>query len=318
MNKSTITSGTSGEIHRLKAPEMQTLQRQIESLTALVANLAEEQRRQRELRDEIGPIVKEAMGVVTERLDEFEKKGYFDFGREGLGIVDRVVTSYEAKDVKELGDNIILILDTVKAATQPGLVEIVNKTANAVYRADTKKPKGLFGMLKASSDKDVRRGMSVMLEVLRQVGKGARRLAHKKRLHAIAPRARRALPAPAPAAVTARPVQAQVCAQQAPVERLTIPGIPLNEDGFLADPDAWDRDMALSIAAAISITMTESHWKAVDFARADFMERGVSPNVRRVSRGSGVTTKELYTLFPAKPGIAVARIAGIPKPKGCL
>ena len=217
MNNSTIIPGTQGEIHRLEQPELQTLQLQIESLTALVANLVEEQRRQRELRDEIGPIMKEAMGVVTERLDDFEKKGYFDFGREGLDIVDRVVTSYEADDVKELGDNIILILDTVKAVTQPGLVEILNKTASAVYKADTKKPKGLLGMLKASSDKDVRRGMSVMLEVLRQVGKGARRLAHRKRLHAIAPRPRRALPAPVASNSPPKPAPEQACPN--PVKR---------------------------------------------------------------------------------------------------
>ena len=78
------------------------------------------------------------------------------------------------------------------------------------------------------------------------------------------------------------------------------------------------RALAVTIAAAQGVTLDEARWKVVDFARAEFEKAGVSPNVRRITQGAALSTKDLYALFPKAPARTVARIAGIPKPAGCI
>ena len=56
----------------------------------------------------------------------------------------------------------------------------------------------------------------------------------------------------------------------------------------------------------------------LDAARADFAATGSSPNIRRLTQVAGVSTKDLYVLFPRAPGRTIAKIAGLPKPAGCL
>lgn len=92
----------------------------------------------------------------------------------------------------------------------------------------------------------------------------------------------------------------------------------VDDEGFLTDPNAWNKDIALAIAAEENIEMTDRHWVVVDFMRADFAEKGQPPTVRRINKVGGVQTKELYALYPGGPAKKAARIAGLGKPTGCL
>lgn len=94
--------------------------------------------------------------------------------------------------------------------------------------------------------------------------------------------------------------------------------VELNEDGFLVDAGNWSRDVAEAIAKHNNVEMTDRHWVVIDFMRKDYEESGKSPTVRRITKNSGVDTKELYKLFPVRPGGTAARIAGVPKPEGCV
>jgi tRNA 2-thiouridine synthesizing protein E len=64
--------------------------------------------------------------------------------------------------------------------------------------------------------------------------------------------------------------------------------------------------------------LTEAHWKVIRFMRTEFFDKGTGPTVRILGKTSGVTVKELYQLFPTGPAKVAARIAGIPKPRGCI
>jgi tRNA 2-thiouridine synthesizing protein E len=64
--------------------------------------------------------------------------------------------------------------------------------------------------------------------------------------------------------------------------------------------------------------MSDEHWVAVRFLRDDFKVEGETPTLRRVSTVGGVSTKELFQLFPKKPAKKMAYIAGLPKPAGCV
>ena len=95
--------------------------------------------------------------------------------------------------------------------------------------------------------------------------------------------------------------------------------IELNDEGFFVDPNTWTPAMAEEMAAAEGIpTLTEQHWTVIDFMRKEYFEKGTGPTVRVLGKLSGVTVKDLYQLFPKGPAKMAARIAGIPKPKGCI
>jgi TusE/DsrC/DsvC family sulfur relay protein len=101
----------------------------------------------------------------------------------------------------------------------------------------------------------------------------------------------------------------------------TIAGrsVDVNDDGFLTDPEQWSEEIAAEIAREYGIeTLTDRHWQVVRFMRQEYFEKGTGPTVRVLGKTSGVPVKELYQLFPKGPAKEAARIAGIPKPRGCI
>ena len=95
--------------------------------------------------------------------------------------------------------------------------------------------------------------------------------------------------------------------------------VTLNDEGFMTDPSQWTEEIATFLARQIGIDpLTDGHWKVIRFLRADFGEQGETATLRRVSTLAGVSTKDLYTLFPGKPARKMAYVAGLPKPKGCV
>jgi dissimilatory sulfite reductase related protein len=101
----------------------------------------------------------------------------------------------------------------------------------------------------------------------------------------------------------------------------TYAGVPVevNDEGFFVDPNQWTRDIAVELAKADGIDeLTDQHWTVLDFMRKEYFEKGTGPTVRVLGKTSGVSVKDLYLLFPKGPAKMAARIAGIPKPKGCI
>jgi TusE/DsrC/DsvC family sulfur relay protein len=95
--------------------------------------------------------------------------------------------------------------------------------------------------------------------------------------------------------------------------------VELNDEGFFVDPNQWTRDVAVELAKADGIDqLTDQHWTVLEFMRKEYFEKGTGPTVRVLGKTSGVSVKDLYLLFPKGPAKMAARIAGIPKPKGCI
>ncbi len=95
--------------------------------------------------------------------------------------------------------------------------------------------------------------------------------------------------------------------------------VELNEEGFFVHPEAWTEDMAPELARGEGIdTLTDRHWEVIHFVRKEYEEKGTGPTVRVLGKTSGVPVKELYELFPKGPAKVAAKIAGIPKPRGCI
>jgi tRNA 2-thiouridine synthesizing protein E len=93
----------------------------------------------------------------------------------------------------------------------------------------------------------------------------------------------------------------------------------VDADGNLVNIGDWNEEIACEIARMEGIeVMTAKHWTVIKFMRKVYAETGEAPSIRKITKESGVDTKELYSLFPKGPAKKAARIAGLPKPKSCL
>lgn len=96
--------------------------------------------------------------------------------------------------------------------------------------------------------------------------------------------------------------------------------IQVNEEGFLLNPAEWTKEIAVELAKEEGIPeLTPAHWKVIDYCRqVGVSTGGKAPTLRTITSNAGVTTKDLFALFPKGPAKKVARIAGLGKPEGCV
>jgi tRNA 2-thiouridine synthesizing protein E len=317
--------------------ELRTLTARLDAIDTRLRYLVRQQEQTTELFAEMTPILREVMGTATTRLEALDKKGYFAFGKELIGVGERVVEGFSPDDVRQLGDSVVSILHLVRAMTTPRMLEIADEAAVALEKADETEPLGLLGMVRATRDDDVQKGMAVMMELMRHVGRAARAAREQRGIEpsadrkaklaaVLGPRKKKVLgverPTPAPKPVLASNLgPPAACAVPSTTPRAVatvIDGVAYGADGHLADPSTWTPALALTIAAAQGITLDDARWAVVKFARADFEATSTSPNIRRLTQGTSLSTKDIYALFPKAPGRTIARIAGIPRPAGCI
>ena len=100
---------------------------------------------------------------------------------------------------------------------------------------------------------------------------------------------------------------------------LTLTPMEVNEEGFFVHPETWTEEMVPELVRREGIDpLTDKHWQVIRFMRSQYLEKGTGPTVRLLGKISGVSIKELYQLFPKGPAKVAARVAGIPKPRGCI
>ena len=127
-----------------------------------------------DLADEATLIGPQVFDQAVATLDQFERKGYFRFAQEGMQIVDRVVSEFSEDDVRALGDNIVLILNTVKDLTQPEILGFVRNTLMiAEQEIDKPVDTSYAGLLRQMRDPAVRRGLALSMRVLHVIGSQA-------------------------------------------------------------------------------------------------------------------------------------------------
>ncbi len=94
----------------------------------------------------------------------------------------------------------------------------------------------------------------------------------------------------------------------------------MNEEGFLVHPEDWNEDVARALAReeeGIS-QLTEEHWSVIRYIRQYYLENNIAPMVRSVCKTTGFPLKRIYELFPSGPAKGACKVAGLPKPDGCV
>ena len=95
--------------------------------------------------------------------------------------------------------------------------------------------------------------------------------------------------------------------------------VEVDEDGFIQEPDKWCEELAVAIAKTEEVDdLTEDHWKVINYLREYYQEFGIAPMIRKLCKETGFKLKYIYELFPSGPAKGACKIAGLPKPTGCV
>ena len=95
--------------------------------------------------------------------------------------------------------------------------------------------------------------------------------------------------------------------------------IEVDEDGFMAEPENWNETVAAAIATTEGVEgLTEEHWKVVNYLRDYYLKFGVAPMIRKLCKETGFKLNKIYELFPSGPAKGACKVAGLPKPTGCV
>ena len=93
----------------------------------------------------------------------------------------------------------------------------------------------------------------------------------------------------------------------------------LDEDGFLQNPHLWSESVAQYFADQEGLgKLTEEHWKLINMIRGYYLQFGVAPMIRKVTKDTGFDLKAIFQLFPTGPASGACKVAGLPKPTGCV
>ncbi|MEW6338988.1 MAG: TusE/DsrC/DsvC family sulfur relay protein [Acidobacteriota bacterium] len=95
--------------------------------------------------------------------------------------------------------------------------------------------------------------------------------------------------------------------------------IQVDEDGFMEQPEAWNQEVAAALASTEGVaTLSDDHWKLVNYLRNYYLQFGVAPMIRKLCKETGYDLKKVYELFPSGPAKGACKVAGLPKPTGCV
>ena len=101
--------------------------------------------------------------------------------------------------------------------------------------------------------------------------------------------------------------------------------VEADEEGYIQDIGLWTPELAELIAQDENIEMSDDHWEVVNFLRSYYEEYQIAPAVRVLTKAIKKTLGEdkgssryLYELFPYGPAKQACKIAGLPKPTGCI
>ena len=124
-----------------------------------------------DLMKDLSPIINQVGLDAIQKMSEFEQKGYFAFINELMTITDNIIGYYSLKDVRELADNIVSILETVKSMTQPDMLQAINNALTVYKSMDTKDiPEySIWKAMRAMNSSEMKKGIGFMITFLKNM-----------------------------------------------------------------------------------------------------------------------------------------------------
>lgn len=93
----------------------------------------------------------------------------------------------------------------------------------------------------------------------------------------------------------------------------------LDQEGFLKQISNWTRETAYELAERNNLSpLTADHWRIIDFVRGYYLVHGEGPPIVKIGKAIGMSAAEICALFPCGIARGAYRLAGLPRPSGCL
>jgi tRNA 2-thiouridine synthesizing protein E len=104
-----------------------------------------------------------------------------------------------------------------------------------------------------------------------------------------------------------------------PVFEVNGKSYEVDEDGFLENPEVWNEAVACDFATSEGVeALGEGHWKVINYLRNYYLQFGIAPMIRKLCKETGFKLNEIYAMFPSGPAKGACKLAGLPKPTGCV
>ncbi len=95
--------------------------------------------------------------------------------------------------------------------------------------------------------------------------------------------------------------------------------IEIDEDGFIQEPQKWNKEVAEDLAKTEdAYPMNEEAWRLVNYLRDYYIKYEIAPPIRMLTKQTKLDLKKIYELFPGGPAKGACKVAGLPKPTGCV
>ena len=279
---------------------LQRLEDQAQHLTKMMESSLAWQRKLGEFVEEMSPVARAMMDTGIQELAGFEQRGYFVFARDLAEALNRVVETYEPNSLPDLADAFTDIVYILRLLSRPRILAAAQDLVDDFDRAGSQPVEVLGAAKRIETEKDIQRGLAFALDLFGTLGRSvsrAPRLRTGRTLEKIA-RARRV---PSTAAAT-----------------VSKPEGGARESVFVSDEE-WSHEWAVRMAQSLAVgPLNEQMLTIIEFSRKEYKDTQKAPNLRRMTKALGISTKEIYALFPSTPGPTISKIAGVPKPAGCL
>lgn len=118
------------------------------------------------------PLLRNSVPILINYLDELEQKGVFRILNATLGIRAKIAATYSPEDIEKIGDGMVALLGLAKKLTSQQTLAFLEKISEMPEGANftTSKAIGPFGMLWACSNKEVKEGLGVLMELTKGLG----------------------------------------------------------------------------------------------------------------------------------------------------
>ncbi|MFN8610611.1 MAG: TusE/DsrC/DsvC family sulfur relay protein [Vulcanimicrobiota bacterium] len=277
---------------------LQRIEDSLQHLTRLVESNLAWQGKFSQLVEEMSPVARAMMDTATRQLGDLERRGYFRLAQDLNRALGRVAETYEPDSLPELAENFGDVVYILRLLSQPRILAAAQDLAQEVESAGSEPVEVLGAARRIETEKDIQRGLAFSLDLFGTLGRSVAR----------APRLKSGRK-PAKVAAGPRPTSA-IPATSAPASHDDFP--------FVAEGE-WNREWAEQMAGRLGVgPLNQERWNIVEFSRQDYLQTHKAPNLRRITKALDISTKDVYALFPSAPGPTISKIAGVPKPAGCL
>lgn len=169
----TLRSELGAMEHEFNSEALAQLLRQLLRNTPRIARMLDLMRSAQDFVDDVGPVGKEVMRDIVDRLQTWEERGYFQLGCSAADLADKIAQEITPDDLERFASSVEVLADTLRLVTRPEMLTVVNDAVGVLANGRESRPVGMWGLMGAMREPQVQQGLGILVDVLRRIGASA-------------------------------------------------------------------------------------------------------------------------------------------------